>query len=988
MDRKSEILTKYGSRLLIERSKAEMQRSESKDIEKAAMDRKSEILTKYGSRLLINRSKGHLAKSESRNIETSAMKRKSELLTKYGSRMLANSKVFQRRASSRFRRMSYKRLSLLPEIPTSGTALLEWTRNNMSFISTSELSVVSSVEDTTTEEVDLASLVSTERKLSKRKGIEIKDEPVKERKSPKQKKLKKSTTNRRSYDKEADVFDNTNLIRGLEDEIMTLFRKRKEEESLQEKIVHSKSEVTFSESNEPQTKTKKVVKRKKRRKAVKKAKKTAMELKLLEEQRAAEELAKQAELEALHQRLLLKRAQDEEEENMGRERNLLLKKKIQKVDGKHLKNVFEKERKEEWMHYINCVKVPEITKFDQLTLFVHKLELEFDEMSIQEVTDKIGTNLQLLDDLDEVKYQLLHDDHERISKLNWVIGILRKVQWATLERIVYRILLDINDNMVIDNLDYATFHHKSDYFILSLWLKQDWPISLPNPKKPSSPKVSIALPQVDVDVTLPPSLRDHKSAIMCYYLPYDHMSDSCSTYRPPIMSDFVKKDLLETNLCDRTLKNKYEYECYQRSQYIEKVVEHQTKHGSEKYPTPFVLLEETLEENIPLVPVQNLSPTADEYLEIAEVLQTRKLDYIEYHADFPSHIPRSMSVYTSTSAKLSGKIKRLSRRSTRRAGKLKMDQIADSDELQSLKEMENMWIADMEAKKENLIVIRIRLPENIVYLEKPIICMWNEHMKVWETTNIYDAVHEDKDKKITFLATEFGIFGLAVRRYLNFPYRHWDIRPKSANSIAVTLVGAKVEVHLDITEWNIQITHLEYTDGGIIASDWLLSKVMTLPKLVKTLRLCGLDLFPDYDANCYYKDTSEKHWAMSYTTYYSMAMMAAVHNFASSKWNSRRNRRSVVLKVREFDHAENMNLLEPYLLIHITPLRCQPLICTEDDEVFFDEPPESYKFQPNLFHLLKSMVGTTNRARLKQFSQITVHTLAQFLVQSRILSFS
>ncbi|KAK9884183.1 hypothetical protein WA026_005137 [Henosepilachna vigintioctopunctata] len=57
------------------------------------MDRKSEILTKYGSRLLIDRSKGHLEKSESRNIETSAMKRKSELLTKYGSRMLANSKA-------------------------------------------------------------------------------------------------------------------------------------------------------------------------------------------------------------------------------------------------------------------------------------------------------------------------------------------------------------------------------------------------------------------------------------------------------------------------------------------------------------------------------------------------------------------------------------------------------------------------------------------------------------------------------------------------------------------------------------------------------------------------------------------------------------------------------------------------------------------------------------------------------------------------------
>lgn len=51
---------------------------------------------------------------------------------------------------------------------------------------------------------------------------------------------------------------------------------------------------------------------------------------------------------------------------------------------------------------------------------------------------------------------------------------------------------------------------------------------------------------------------------------------------------------------------------------MDKVQKYKEKHPDEKYPTPFVLPEVPLNEDIPKVPVQNLDPTPSEYVDLAD----------------------------------------------------------------------------------------------------------------------------------------------------------------------------------------------------------------------------------------------------------------------------------------------------------------------------------------------------------------------------------
>lgn len=78
----------------------------------------------------------------------------------------------------------------------------------------------------------------------------------------------------------------------------------------------------------------------------------------------------------------------------------------------------------------------------------------------------------------------------------------------------------------------------------------------------------------------------------------------------------------------------------------------------------------------------------------------------------------------------------------------------------------------------------------------------------------------------------------------------------------------------------------------------------------------------------------EKHCGMSYITYFAMAQSAIRYNYCSSKWNAETGRRSIVLRLREFDPSEDISVLRPFEMVQVTPLMCQQLECSEEDENF------------------------------------------------------
>lgn len=391
-------------------------------------------------------------------------------------------------------------------------------------------------------------------------------------------------------------------------------------------------------------------------------------------------------------------------------------------------------------------------------------------------------------------------------------------------------------------------------------------------------------------------------------------------------------------------------------------------------------------------------PLVKLHMTVRTVTQPKKLEIVPFYKEF--HPPPPPWMYEELSRSLSSTTKSLknirSKRLTARYGSSRTIQgkegSFDPEEVQKYKDAQEQWEHDVQLEKEKLICFSLCLPKDVIFLENPSVCLWDENSKSWTTRGIYEIDFEHMERKLTFRSSGFGLFGLSVKRHMNYPYKNWDVRPNADDSISIVLEGSKVTINLTIHESNVRIDDFEYRLSEFLVGkkglNCLKFKNWSLSKFIEVMQSSGLDMFPDYDANCYYTATTEKHWGMAYVTYYAMAQSAIRYNFASSKWNAETGRRSIVFRVREFDPNEDVSILRTFDLVQATLLRCQVLTCTEDDENFSDEATFLYKFQPNLQYLLKSMSNVTNRAKIKEFSPTTIYTLAEFLTRIRIFSFS
>ncbi|KAL3270510.1 hypothetical protein HHI36_021050 [Cryptolaemus montrouzieri] len=927
-------------------------------------------------------------------------------------------------------------------IPTSGAALLQWTKDNMSFES-----VTSGEEESLSEEEQVQiSFIETKKSDKKRKTVVALRQKVKRTDSRKSKIAQ--FIEKRSDDKIEDMH-----VQGpFEDDVMFQWRMKKEEEKRFTKR-KAKSEVTFVEPSDPdllKQESSQII-TKKFKLGEKRSRKSTMAMKKEAERKAEEERAAQKRRDDIFQKALMKQQQEKEEEVLRKERNAITLAKIRSIEKERLDKVVEEQKKREWNHYLACQRVPWVTRCDQIFGYTEKSKAALEKTTLEEVTEICGVIMELLKQLDELLFYTSPNETEKIDKFKWSKELLRKTQQEILNETIYKILSDYRKNLEIDNLEFGEFFFKSDYFTIFNWLKLDWPISMPNPRNPPPPNVEINFSKFDLNIIFPLSLTGQRKIVQCVHYQYDHISDSCSSFKAPPVPDYRKRDLIESYEYDSLVKRKYLYESSLRAEHLKNVELHKNKHGDTKYQKQFELPVVPLDENIPDVPLQDLEPTPSEYLDLADDLKyerslkdmqlhinddhinlreyyviggiyqiylvyhppqpqplikfnmtvntvkpPRKFEHVPFYAKFvPPTAPwQSLEPQKSTSSTTrSFKSIRSRRLTAKYASKsdAKKGNIFDPNEIQKYKDAQERWAREVEREKEKMVFIGFQLPQDVIFLERPNVCLWNEKDKCWTSSDIYDTDYEIQSRKITFRTSRFGIFGLVVRKHLNFPYKSWDIRPNRDDSISVTLNGPKVTIILRISENKIQIENFEYRLSNYLVGKGLqklVSKEFNLARLIETLRLSGLDIFPEHDVNCYYFATVEKHWSMSYITYYSMARMAIRYNFCSSKWNMETGRRSIVVQMREYNPKETTSILNPFSLIHVTPLKCEPLLCSDEDAFFSDAAPAATKFQPNLYYLLKSTSTVTNRAKINMFSNTTVHTLAQFLVHTRVFSFS
>jgi len=81
--------------------------------------------------------------------------------------------------------------------------------------------------------------------------------------------------------------------------------------------------------------------------------------------------------------------------------------------------------------------------------------------------------------------------------------------------------------------------------------------------------------------------------------------------------------------------------------------------------------------------------------------------------------------------------------------------------------------------------------------------LFPHHKGKWITKDIHESFYDEKTKTFSFYAGCCGVFGLAIRKYYNLPFKNWELYPiieeKAEKYVIMRIEGQKVSIEFKIT---------------------------------------------------------------------------------------------------------------------------------------------------------------------------------------------
>ncbi|CAG9804934.1 unnamed protein product [Chironomus riparius] len=260
------------------------------------------------------------------------------------------------------------------------------------------------------------------------------------------------------------------------------------------------------------------------------------------------------------------------------------------------------------------------------------------------------------------------------------------------------------------------------------------------------------------------------------------------------------------------------------------------------------------------------------------------------------------------------------------------------------------------------------------------------HKGKWVTKDIHESCYDEKTKTFSFYAGCCGVFGLAIRKYYNMPFKNWELYPiieeNEDKYVLMRIEGQKVSIEFKITLAGF--TYKILKPGKVPRQE--LQKSVKIFELKKILSSLNVNLFPELDASWYVPNISEKHTAMEFHTYKSMAAFCLSYHFKYHECNRYGTRREIVLKSKLLKDQSFTDVL-------ITPLKVltvDPKVETTENyqmKLKYEENPPDQEFCADLYEFLKAEVDKTEH-RLNQKSFMIFWHVQALLMNLRPLSFS
>ncbi|KAM9247365.1 dynein axonemal intermediate chain 7 isoform 1-T1 [Leptosomus discolor] len=282
------------------------------------------------------------------------------------------------------------------------------------------------------------------------------------------------------------------------------------------------------------------------------------------------------------------------------------------------------------------------------------------------------------------------------------------------------------------------------------------------------------------------------------------------------------------------------------------------------------------------------------------------------------------------------------------------------------------------------IQITLRLSDNVMYFEDPVIARWDPAGRQWRTDGISNVTYETQDKRVTFEMGAFSTVALLQDAHLNMPYQAWELRPTGTDEALLTVTAVFATIQIQIKGNQCMLSSVVVEEKDVLSH--VTGKWLSPVDLRAVLKKAGVNIFPG-ECSHKYVSVNKKALLAEVRAYQQMALVASAFAFARSKWNLEAGQEQAVFKVSEHLKAESVEDKD-WSLYMFNGQKAQKLKITENSETFSEELAEDSEFHSTLYHVLKDFARKEALDKVERASFLFIDVVYQLLLATRVLTYS
>ncbi|XP_062565797.1 uncharacterized protein LOC134228052 [Armigeres subalbatus] len=260
----------------------------------------------------------------------------------------------------------------------------------------------------------------------------------------------------------------------------------------------------------------------------------------------------------------------------------------------------------------------------------------------------------------------------------------------------------------------------------------------------------------------------------------------------------------------------------------------------------------------------------------------------------------------------------------------------------------------------------------------------------WSTKLVHKQEYDPISRTVTIWTERLGVFGFAMEKYYNLPFKGWDLRRVGKISdltTRVTLYCVGMQLNINVTKSGYAL-EFQANPQDITPP----SQELSLDELVKYLIGINVNIFPDVDAPFYVSGmTTPKHESMENHSLKCMSAFCLTHNFSNCFWNQYAPFREVLFQSRQVIEGCPEQQLVTVLA---SPLKAAMVrveeMCSPLDEVIlaYHPTPENQSYYPDVYSLLKDNLEDPSRKLFMKTPAMLQWNVAQIIQKLHLFSYS